>query len=394
MKSGKKFPFQKSYQNLTRRDFIKSSLVGLSSVGLFSTLTACSTFDEFIFDDHTFLKDQVIIIGGGISGLYLAYKLRQLKTEFRLFEGSSTLGGRIRSNEGLDFGASIFNQTDVNLKKIIKEFNLSEGMISKSQFYIEGGAEQITRALQSRVAGLMPYRNLRVKWRLIEIRKINGNFNMIFETPTGWRTIIAKKVALTVPPSQWGRIIGLLDLPEMNWARAWLQTLQPETIFKIATAVPTSLAGLSALSRKGKIQLIAEKKKTSLDLSVVVKNFKNNISALEFEFLEKQTVNQNNFSFQDEPFPEMENLLAIINAKTKLGLTTKKISAEAFFNWSQVDLIRSAYFKNSKPPPPLAEYKKVNSSNFEVFGDYTSLVKPHSVEGALLEADRVSSLFV
>ena len=89
---------------MKRRGFLKYSLTGLSGLGLLSALPACSAFDEYIFDEHEFLKDQVIIIGGGITGLYLAQKLRQLKTEFRLFEGSSVFGGRIRSNDGLDFG--------------------------------------------------------------------------------------------------------------------------------------------------------------------------------------------------------------------------------------------------------------------------------------------------
>ena len=41
-------------------------------------------------------KYDIIIVGGGISGLYLAYNLSQTK-KILVLEGSSELGGRIRS---------------------------------------------------------------------------------------------------------------------------------------------------------------------------------------------------------------------------------------------------------------------------------------------------------
>ncbi len=369
-----------------RRDFLKSTLIGLGALSLMPMVQSCSSFDEYIFDDHLFLKDQVLIIGGGISGLFLAYKLRQLKTEFRVFEGSRQLGGRIRSQDGLDLGASLFNKTDENLNKLIKEFNLAEAPLSKSQFFLVGGADQLTKALSARVMGLVPYRNVRLRWRLAKIIKVKGNFEMTFDTPAGFRTLIAKKVALTIPPSQWSRVTGLFDLPEMAWAPSWLQSLKPETIFKLETSLPGSTANLSSLNKKYRMQLSSE---TEI-LSVVAKNLKNNMVGLEFELRASQHIDSK-WHINSNIAPSMENYLALINAKTRLALSAKKIGPEAFFNWSDVDLIQSAYFRNSVDFPREA---LPASGNFQVFGDYSSVEKPHTVEGALLEANRISSYFV
>ena len=40
----------------------------------------------------------IVIIGGGISGIFLAYKLLPTKLKVILFEGSSELGGRIKTS--------------------------------------------------------------------------------------------------------------------------------------------------------------------------------------------------------------------------------------------------------------------------------------------------------
>lgn len=369
-----------------RRDFLKSTLVGLGALAMMPMVQSCSSFDEYIFDDHLFVKDQVLIVGGGISGLFLAYKLRQVKTEFRVFEGSRLLGGRIRSQDGLDLGASLFNKTDENLNKLIKEFNLSEAALSKSQFFLTGGADQLIKALSTRVMGLIPYRNVRLRWQLVKIIKVKGYFEMTFDTPAGFRTLTAKKVALTIPPSQWSRVTGLFDLPEMAWAPSWLQSLKPETIFKLETTLPRSTANLATLNKKARVQLLSEAE----NLSVVAKNLKNSLVGLEFELRASQSIDSK-LRIRFNLVPSIENYLALVNAKTSLALSAKKIGPEAFFNWSDVELIQSAYFKNSVDFPREA---LLASGNFQVFGDYSSVEKPHTVEGALAEASRVSSYFV
>jgi len=348
-------------------------------------MAGCSTFDDFIFEDHAFGDDHVLIIGGGISGLSLAYNLRRSKTQYRLFEGSAVLGGRVRSQDGFDYGASVFEQSDVELKKMIKEFNLSEVPLTNQSFYLAGGAESLIHAIKERVSGLMPYRSVRLKWKLREIRKISKGYDLHFESPAGRRVLRAQKIALTLPPSQWGRVIGLLDLPEMAWAKSWLSTLSPESILKVHYTVPAGVLGNSY--RKGKVMIGTEKEKMNL----VVKNLKGNLAGLEFEVFNQQGIDKDSWIIQNEVPSDIEKIVSQINLRTKLGLNIKKMAADSFFNWTDVDLIQSAYFKNEVSLP---EITNSGVSDFQIFGDYSDKLRPHTVEGALREASRVASLFV
>ncbi|MFZ3230334.1 MAG: NAD(P)-binding protein [Pseudobdellovibrio sp.] len=370
----------------SRRDFLKTGFYGLGSIAATFALSACSTLDEFVFEDQFDLKDQVLIVGGGISGLYLAYKLRQIKTEYRLYEGSGYLGGRIRSYQDLDFGASVFDQSDVLVQALVKEFNLKTTTIAKGHFFIEGGAEKMTQFLLKRIAGLMPYRSLRLKWKMVGIYKYKDYYEVLFESPNGRRTITAKKVALAIPPSQWGRIDGLLNLPEMDWARSWLSTLQPESATKMQVIVPNSPATLALSNKRNNFEATLEKQK----LLVIGKALKNNLMGLEFEYLIKQTLSNEKFKIESVSMIEIEKIIELINSKTNLNLSSKKITADSFYDWSTVSLIQSSYFKNDFPIPAQA---KANH-HFQVFGDYSSAIKPNTVEGAMQEANRISSLFV
>ncbi|MEQ1724100.1 MAG: NAD(P)-binding protein, partial [Pseudobdellovibrio sp.] len=107
-----------------RRNFIKNSLIAAAGVSAYSLLSSCSSFDDYLFDDRYSFDDEVMIVGGGISGLYLAYKLRTKGTEFRLFEGSNTFGGRIKSNTGIDYGASLIGNNNVLALELLKYLNL------------------------------------------------------------------------------------------------------------------------------------------------------------------------------------------------------------------------------------------------------------------------------
>ncbi len=369
----------------SRRDFLKTSLRSIGGLGVLSLGASCSTFDEFIFDKRHFSDDEVVIVGGGISGLYLAHKLRQMKTGYRIFEGSNYLGGRIRSNDGLDFGASLFSHTDTTLKKLVKEFNLSTTSVSSKNFYFAAGAEQLVTALKSRVSGLMPYRNVRMNWQLQEIRKKEDNYEMVFTTPAGRRTVHAKRVALTLPPSQWARIIGLLQLPEMIWAKTWLLTLDPVSILKAHFVVPSSTEIL--FGKKTKVLFSNGKEQ----FNALAKSLRNNMTHLEFEIFTKQIFDKESLQIETEIGVEIENIATLLNSKTKLGLSSKRLQPDSFYNWADVDLIQSAYFLNAAPLPSASHDQ---NSPFQVLGDSTAVLKANTVEGALLEADRVASIFV
>ena len=75
----------------------------------------------------------LIIIGGGISGLYLAYKLYSNYKDILLLEVSSELGGRIKTDTLQDFpvdlGAARFSNNHTKLFKLINELNLKDKCI-------------------------------------------------------------------------------------------------------------------------------------------------------------------------------------------------------------------------------------------------------------------------
>lgn len=373
----------------SRRDFLKAGLIGASGVAASTLFSACSTLDEFIFEDQFDLKDQILIIGGGISGLYLAYKLRQTKSEYRLHEGSSYLGGRIRSYQGLDFGASVYQNSDELMRKLIKDFKLQTMPFNKDSFSLVGGSEVLTQAMLQRILGLMPYRTLRMRWKLTALYKFNGRYEAVFETPNGRRVVFAKKIALTIPPSQWGSVDGLLKLPEMEWAKNWLQSLQPTTILKAHMTSSAGLLNNMVQPYLNKKSLLTNANENS-SLSVVGRILKPNSPILEFEYEYSQKMNTENYKINAHESIEIEKLFDLIAAKTKNNLSVKKIADEFIFDWSSIELIQSAYFKNKIPFPEAAK----RNSTFQVFGDYSSSVKPHTVEGALQEALRVSSVFV
>jgi monoamine oxidase len=95
----------------------------------------------------------IIIIGGGISGLYTAYKLLQKnnkkndnkKLKILILEKNNYLGGRIKtyrtSKNSWEEGAGRFNTKHVKLLKLIDELGLSDKIINinaKIKFYPSG----------------------------------------------------------------------------------------------------------------------------------------------------------------------------------------------------------------------------------------------------------------
>ena len=77
----------------------------------------------------------IVIIGGGISGLFLAYNLIQddKYKDILLIEGSSELGGRIRTEKldeiPLEMGAGRFSSGHLKLLSLIKKLNLDDKIV-------------------------------------------------------------------------------------------------------------------------------------------------------------------------------------------------------------------------------------------------------------------------
>ncbi|MBT8295924.1 MAG: FAD-dependent oxidoreductase, partial [Gramella sp.] len=65
-------------------------------------------------------KENFLIVGGGLSGLSLAYELSKKGIKATILEASSRLGGRIQTEKGeketpLELGATWFGEMHTNL---------------------------------------------------------------------------------------------------------------------------------------------------------------------------------------------------------------------------------------------------------------------------------------
>ena len=77
------------------------------------------------------IHKRIIVIGGGLSGLTLAYLLAKVKIKVTIVEASSRLGGRIQTLEGiretpLELGATWFSDIHQNLLHLLKELGLEK----------------------------------------------------------------------------------------------------------------------------------------------------------------------------------------------------------------------------------------------------------------------------
>lgn len=81
-----------------------------------------------------FEKYDILIIGGGLSGLATAYRLRNSNLKIGLIESSSRLGGRIKTSQyrlqngkniKFEAGAGRFSQRHKRVKQLISDLGLS-----------------------------------------------------------------------------------------------------------------------------------------------------------------------------------------------------------------------------------------------------------------------------
>ena len=359
----------------SRRAFIIQSLKAtgglLGGTAALSTLSACSTFDEYLFEDTFLLNDQTVIVGGGISGMYFASLLRENKTVFRLFEGSTRLGGRIRSARNFDYGASLYTEKDELVKALVKKYSLNSQTLEKGQYYLANGMQSLTDALYQQIAGLIVYKSVRLRWKLISVQKINNLYETVFEGPQGRRTYVTKKLVLAIPPNQWSGVAGLAELPEMKKIMTWAQSIRRENTVKVILT-PQQLFNYQSSAKN-----LTEYADENYRARQIIKKTKSG------NWIEIDVKSKN-----PEASIEIEKINDFIKKKLNVSFSTNRMTAENYFDWNRVNLIRGSGFI---APTPMPELK---SSYFQVIGDFASLERPGQVEGALSSAARAAELIV
>ena len=77
------------------------------------------------------MKERILIVGGGLSGLTLAYLLSKRNIEAKILEASPRLGGRIQTIKGtlktpLELGATWFSDMHKNMFNLLNELGLQK----------------------------------------------------------------------------------------------------------------------------------------------------------------------------------------------------------------------------------------------------------------------------
>ena len=184
-------------------------------------------------------KDQYIIVGGGLSGLFLAYLLSKIDISATILEASPRLGGRILTTKGkrdtpLELGATWFSDMHPNLLQLIDELGLSkypqfskgvslfetksfeppqEFHIPESQnpsYRIAGGTQRLTDELAERLSEENIHLNAK-------IQSITSSASYLELETTDGKVYKGNKVILCIPPELISRIKFTPELPaEIN----------------------------------------------------------------------------------------------------------------------------------------------------------------------------------
>lgn len=197
------------------------------------------------------VQKKYIIVGAGLSGLTMAMELmRSGEDDFLLIEGSSRLGGRIKTSDNVDFGATWFNQTHKHLNALINELGLGkfeQYRDGKSQliystmapphyfeaesgelptYRVSNGSSALIQALAEKVEG-----KVLLNTKVERIEEASDGI----EVHTDKGVFRANKVIVTIPPKL---ATGLTYAPELP---PYLEKAMKETHTWMSNAIKVGL---------------------------------------------------------------------------------------------------------------------------------------------------------
>ena len=174
------------------------------------------------------MKTDVIIVGGGLSGLGLARRLEQEGIAYHLFEGGPRLGGRILSVPGpnpagpkdrVDMGPAWFWPGQTRIARLVDELGLHAfdqyadgallyqtrdgGVRRFGDFAPMAGSHRVAGGMQGLIEGLeksLPHARITLNTRLTTVAAGRGRVEARFTGAKGSQTWAAGAVVLALPP--------------------------------------------------------------------------------------------------------------------------------------------------------------------------------------------------
>lgn len=165
------------------------------------------------------MQTENLIIGGGISGLYLAYKLAQQGKDFLLVEARDRLGGRIDNHQGLDLGPTWFWPGQRRMAELAQELgisifeqqnqgdmlyedpNVQSERIPSQQYQMtsyrtEGGISRFIQGLEDKISS----DKILLNHQVTALSKTDNGITVSFSQESPNTTFSAKRIFLALPP--------------------------------------------------------------------------------------------------------------------------------------------------------------------------------------------------
>jgi monoamine oxidase len=193
-------------------------------------------------------KKKIAIIGGGLAGVYAAYRLYGRGIEFDLFESRARLGGRILSTEpgGFDLGPSWFwPDFQIRMQNLVAELGLptfqqyedgdalvespATGILRRQGYRsgnismrIEGGTCRLVQAL----ASSLPQAAVHLDAALISVHMEDQDLRLVF-SDHHIQSSLYSQLWLAIPPRLAGRVhftpsLSPIALQQMANVPTWM----------------------------------------------------------------------------------------------------------------------------------------------------------------------------
>ncbi len=202
------------------------------------------------------MQTDTLIIGGGLSGLYLAYRLTQAQHPFLLMEARDRLGGRILSQAATHLKADTGACYDLGpawmwpaLQPLLRRLLLELGLSCFAQ-YTQGGilyedaqdaaprrfhepsahghSQRLTGGagrLVAQLSATLPAPSLLLNQRLVRlVRQASGVEAYMLDTQGSHTRITAQRVVLALPPRLLARNVEFEPALPASTRTAWINT--------------------------------------------------------------------------------------------------------------------------------------------------------------------------